>query len=920
MKPDVRDPGAGADDLRSVRFERKDTPLRDDVRRLGALVGAVLRDQSDDGLFPLVEEVRRAAIGRRESPTGECAGLEGLLTDRTPGEANDLVRAFSTYFQVVNLAEQVHRIRRGRSYLMEGATPQTGSLAEVLRRLADDGVPEEETLRLIAEASVEPVFTAHPTEATRRVVLEKQARIAKRLLERLNPSRTVREDRVSLARIRAELTTAWQTEEHPRIRPSVADEREHVLYYVAGVIYRVLPALHEALEEAWAEAYGTDRAIPDRPLLRVASWVGGDMDGNPSAGPDTIRAALARHRSLVLARYAEEVLGLARELTQSETRTSWSDDVQERIDDYGARFPEAEQALGARSNRMGYRVFLHLVGARLQATERDDPEGYPSPGRFVEDLRAIEESLDANRGRHAGLFTVRRLRRRAETFGFHLATLDVRQDAREHRDAIAALLRDPSWQRRTPEDRAERLRAILSGGHLDELDPDQEDPTLARALAVFAAIHECRQRYGRNAVGPFVISMAQGVDDVLSVLLLAMVGGLADEHGSVPLDVAPLFETVSDLENARATLGRLYADPIYGPHLARREDRQMVMVGYSDSSKDGGIASARWSLQRAQREMAAVSADADVRLTVFHGRGGTVSRGGGKVYRAVEASPAAALSGRLRLTEQGEVIDAKYGLPSIALRNLERMLGAVVLKGAEATRGGPRWDPAWAEIGDVLADESRRAYRRLVYEDPRFHTFFRNATPIDAIERMTIGSRPAARRGRRGIEDLRAIPWVFAWTQTRAGLPGWFGLGSGLEAAVARFGAETLGGAVRDWPFLSVLVDDVEMVLAKSDLAIAERYVRLAPPETHAVFDAIRSEFERTVGLVLSLKATDEVLSGDATLQRSIRLRNPYVDPMNLLQIDLLSRWRAGGREDDDVFAALLASIQGIARGLKNTG
>jgi len=410
------------------------------------------------------------------------------------------------------------------------------------------------------------------------------------------------------------------------------------------------------------------------------------------------------------------------------------------------------------------------------------------------------------------------------------------------------------------------------------------------------------------------------VDDVLTVLLLARVAGLVEADGSVPLDVSPLLETVSDLERAGETLQAMYSDPIYGPHLSRRERRQTVMVGYSDSNKDGGIASARWSLQKAQQRMSDVSEEAGVRLTVFHGRGGTVSRGGGAVHRAVAATPAGALSGRLRLTEQGEVIDAKYGLQSIALRNLERMLGAVVLKGAEAGRAPRREDPSWHAAASTMSEVGRAAYRALVYEDPRFFTFFRTATPIDVIERMAIGSRPASRRAQRGIQDLRAIPWVFAWTQTRAVLPAWYGLGMGLEAAVAEHGRDVLAEAVREWPFLAALVDDVEMVLAKTDLEIAERYVLLAPPETRGVFDLLKGEFDRTVSVILDLKRESEILQRDPTLQRSIRLRNPYVDPMNLLQVDLLARWRAAGSEDDALLAALISSVQGIARGLKNTG
>ncbi len=908
--------------LREIDFPPKDEPLRADVRLVGELVGEVLREQGPEWLFPLVERVRRLAIARREGPERGCADLEAAVAGLSAPKAGELVRAFSTYFQVVNLAEQVHRIRRGRTYLQAGAKPQTGSLADTFRRMAESGVGLEDVLELLDEAGLEPVFTAHPTEATRRVVLEKQQRVAERLIERLDPERTTREEATALARIRAEITTSWQTEEQPRERPTIADEREHVLFYVAGVLYRVVPAFHETVEAGLAEAYGDGAVPPDRPLVRVASWVGGDMDGNPNVDAGTIRATLDRHRALVLGRYLPEIEDLSRQLSQSSTRVRWSEDVSERIDAHARLFPAAVAELPPRAARMGYRMLLHLVGKRLEATRDDGPGAYEGPSGFVGDLMAIERSLEANRGRHAGLFAVRRLRRRGQAFGFHLATLDVRQDAREHRDVLAALLARPDWTDHSATDRTEHLRELLDARA--PLPPLPTEPGLRsrveRTLAVFGAIAEGRSRYGPEALGPFVISMAQGVDDVLSVLALARWGGLADAEGVVPLDVAPLFETVPDLRAAGATLASLYADPCYAPHLERRKHLQTVMVGYSDSSKDGGIASARWSLQKAQKRMADVSDAAGVRLTVFHGRGGTVSRGGGKVYRAVEAAPRAALSGRLRLTEQGEVIDAKYGLPAIALRNLERMLGAVLLKGSERVNPPPAEDPSWPKLAELMAEAARGKYRALVFEDPRFYEFFRSATPVDVIERMAIGSRPAARRDHRGIDDLRAIPWVFAWTQTRATLPGWYGLGTGLETAVAELGRTAVTAAVRAWPFLAALVDDVEMVLAKSDLEIAERYVALAPEATRPVFDLIRDEFARTERLIRDLTSAETVLDGDPTLQRSIRLRNPYVDPMNLLQVDLLTRWRATERGDQALFEALLATVQGIARGLKNTG
>ena len=926
-------------DVRTVHFQPKDEPLRDDVRHLGALVGRVIREQAGDAMYQRVERIRNAAIMRREDGDGGSASAIAAIRKETAAmdaaEAAEFVRAFSTYFQAVNLAEQIHRVRRGRAHLRADSEPQTGSLHSAVRTLLSWGLNLEDVVDLFRELRIEPVFTAHPTEATRRTILEKQESVAERLLERLDPSRTPREERVAWARIEAELTSAWQTEEHPDERPTVADEREHVLYYVTHVFYRVIPVLYEVLEESLGAEYGARGGdavdLPDQPpLIRVGSWVGGDMDGNPNVGPDTIRATLERHRALVLSRYIPELRLLARELSQSSDRVRWSADIDRLTDELTEFFPRALETAPSRDRPMGYRTLLRLMAARLSATETNHPHGYRGPQEFIANLRAIEDSLLEHKGEDAGLFSVRRLRRRAETLGFHLATLDVRQDARYLRDAMATMLRDPDWPGRTVDERIASLHLTL-GQPSDSPDtdlradryaalPDGERAAVLRILGVFDAIRDGQERFGIDAVGPFIISMTHDVDDVLTVLELARRAGFGGPANGYALDVAPLLETVPDLEQARQILERLYEDPVYGPHLATRDRRQTVMVGYSDSNKDGGITSARWALQKAQARMAEVSAARGVRLTVFHGRGGTVSRGGGKVHRAVMASPAAALSGRLRVTEQGEVIDHKYGLAPIALRNLERMLGAVALKSAEHHGSVPPEPESWTAIADTMSVAARTAYRALVYQNPHFYSFFRSATPVDVIERMAIGSRPSSRRAQKGIGDLRAIPWVFAWTQNRATMPGWYGLGTGLEAAIQEHGLDTVMEAAGSWPFLGTLLDDVEMVLAKSDLEIARLYVDLAPLETHGVFQAIESEFSRTVELVTRLLKHRDLLSGDPTLERSIRLRNPYVDPMSFIQVDLLERWRVGERKDDDVFRALVASVQGIARGLKNTG
>jgi phosphoenolpyruvate carboxylase len=644
------------------------------------------------------------------------------------------------------------------------------------------------------------------------------------------------------------------------------------------------------------------------------------MDGNPNVTAETLEASLARHRQLALRLYRREVLALARRLSQSLSRVGVDGEVLERIETYRGTFPETYGEILPRHRAMPYRVLLRLMAARLAATARDRPGGYPSAEEYRRDLALAARSLETHRGVHAGLFALRRAERRAQTFGFHLVALDVRQDALVHRRVVGRLLGEEGWLDRDAAERSERLRRALEERLRPREAGEAEDQ---RTLAVFAAVARCRRRYGERAVGPYIVSMTRGPDDVLSVLLLARWGGLAGEEGNgteeVPLDVVPLFETVGDLEAAPAVMGELFADPLYRRHLESRGDRQMVMIGYSDSSKDGGLAASRWALQKGQAALVETFAEAGVELTLFHGRGGTVSRGGGKVHRAVMAAPPGAVAGRLRMTEQGEVIDDKYGLRGIALRTLERTWGAVALATAVPRPAEPR-EARWREVMDVVADASRRAYRERVWEDPELAVFFRGATPIDVIERMRIGSRPASRRSGGGIESLRAIPWVFAWTQSRLILPGWYGLGSGLTAALERHGEETLGEMAAGWPFFANLLDDAEMVLAKADLAVAERYAALAGEVGRRLFPEIRAEFERTVEAVLRLKGTTALLDQDPTLERSIRLRNPYVDPMSLLQVDLLRRWREGERRDEALLRALVATVHGIAQGLQNTG
>ncbi|RMH93223.1 phosphoenolpyruvate carboxylase [Lysobacter pythonis] len=894
----------------ALEFVASDALLRDDVRRLGAMVGEMLAEQVSPALLAQVEAVRRAAIARREKGEPVDALAERLAS--VPQEnAEALVRAFAAWFGAINLAERVHRVRRRRDYQRATDVPQPGGFEAVLGELKAEGVSFDELRAWLPRLVIQPVFTAHPTEAVRRALLVKEHTVVARLMADIDRGRTPTERRADHARIRQSLSTAWQTSEAPSEKPTVTDEVEHIGFYL-GVLYRVLPAFLESFADAIEAVYGERIALP--PLLGFGTWVGGDMDGNPNVGAETIRAALALQRAQVLAAYRADLRGLADILTQSRARAGVDAAIEARIDEYKSLLPETAAGLRPRMADMPYRGLIELLSARLEASaDEADPRGYADVEAFIADLRLIEASLAAHRGEHAGLFALRRILRRAETFGFHLAALDLRQESLAHDEALAALEADPGWPSLPAEERAVRLRALVAGAS----PRDPRAGAAASTLAVFRTVRELRGRYGAQAFGPYIISMSRNAADALAVLALARIAGCV-EDGQVPLDVAPLFETVADLQASSAVMRELFDDPAYRAHLRARGNRQIVMLGYSDSAKDGGLLASRWALQRAQVELLALAREHEVRLVFFHGRGGSVSRGGGKTERAIHAAPRGSVDGVLRVTEQGEVIHRKYGIRALALRNLEQATGAV-LRASLRPRPADGREDAWREWAAEMAAIARRHYRALVHERVDFPAYFRAATPIDVIERLRIGSRPSKRR-EGGIDTLRAIPWVFAWSQNRSGLTGWYGIGTALAHGVERFGLEPLREMACDWPFFAALLADVEMLMAKSDLDIFARYSHLAG-ELHAgFFSDVADEFSRARETICALKQRDELLDDDYRLRLSIRLRNPYVDPISLLQVELLRRWRAGGREDEGLLRALTATVNGIAAGIQNTG
>ena len=900
-----------------IFFPEKDQALRHDVHRLGELVGEVVSEQGGEELFDLVESARRASIAHREGDAKALEQLQQLLGTLAPETATEFIRAFSTYFQVVNLAEKVHRIRRRRAYLRDAATPQPRGFEDIIARLKDGGVGADTILEALAGLSVEPVFSAHPMEVTRRTMLTHQQSVARHLIQMLDPYLTPQEEQALMASIRMDITTSWQTEEHPREHVRVGDEAEHILFFLTDILYRIIPPFYEQLADTVKDAFPSVADPLHLPtMVRFGSWAGGDMDDNPDVTAKTIRETLARQKALVLNLYHRECGSLARHLSQSASRVEVSETLRARSAFYTGHFPHAAHAIPARHREMPYRVFLALVAARLRATHEESAFPYESPEEFIEDIDTLADSLRANKGSNSGLFAAQRLRRRADTFGFHIATLDIRQNALVHRRVVGEGLQEQGWLEASIEERTARLQAALERREspMGRLSSDAR-----RTLAVFQTIAHCRRKYGARSIGPYIVSTTHGPDDVLSVLLLARWGDLGTKGLPVPLDVVPLFETIEDLESSSAILERLLQDESYRAHLKHRGSRQMVMVGFSDSNRDGGVASARWTLQNAQRDLVTTLQRFGITLTLFHGRGSTLSRGGGRLDEALLASPTGAITGRLRITEQGDMINAKYGLRGIAMRSLKRSVGSLLW----ATVGD--YVPAasehrWRTIMGEIAATSRQAYKETVFDRAEFNTYFRAATPIDVIERLGMGSRPGVYEHLYSTNEPRANPWRFAWTQNRAYLPGWFGLGTGLEQAARKYGVGTLRNMLADLNFFRVLITDAEVVLGKADLTVSERYSRLGGPLHEMFFPVIRDEFERCANLVMELTDQGELLQHSRTLRRAIRLRNPYVDPMSLLQVDLLKRWRRSGRRDDSVLQPLVVSIYGIAHGMQTTG
>ncbi len=913
--------------------------LSRDIHLLGDTLGDILRQFEGAEIFDLEERIRHLAKSWRT--TGDMAtfrSLAEMCATLTTEEAFPILKAFTTYFHLVNLAEEHHRARVLRE--REARTPDRplgDSIAQAVFRLREQGLSAETMQQLLDQLHVELVFTSHPTESKRRSIIEKLRAISQALYRMETTRLLPREREALLTEIRTQVALLWLTDEVRARRPEVIDEVKNGLWYFTETLFQVVPEVYRSLRRALHQAYpGHTFRIP--PFLQFGSWIGGDRDGNPYVTSQVTELTFRLHSDIARQHHYHHLVQLIRRLSLVEDRTSPA--AREHLESILATVPpEAATGLRRRNLREPYRQALSVMAARLHPPNPDPlaetPQvavpSYNSTAEVLAHLQRVAESLTMD-GYHELVATcIQPFMESVATFGLHTARLDIRQHSGVHEHVIAEILALTGVTSRyaalAEADRRELLERLLA--RPQPLDPallthPSLSPTTRDMLALFRLLrHMCETR--PEAVGYYLISMCRDVSDVLEVLLMAAWVGLyrPTENRSL-LDIAPLFETIADLEDAPKVLVTLWQSLAYGRHLECRQRHQLVQLGYSDSTKDGGYLAANWALYKAQQALARVAREHRVHLTFFHGRGGAIGRGGGPTHRAILGLPPGTLTGRLRLTEQGEVIFDRFGHPLIAWRYLEQVVGAVL-----EVSGGLVCEPEPAALSamDAMAATALRTYRTLIHETPGFLTYFQQATPIDVITELTLGSRPARRTGQPTLEDLRAIPWVFAWMQSRHTLPGWYGLGTALREYMwtAPNGLATLQHLYRTWPFFRAMIDNAQMALGKADMSIAEQYAQLVtdPDIRRRVFRAIITEYLRTREAILAVTGQKDLLDNEPILQRAIRLRNPYVDPLNLIQIGLLRRFRRlplDSAERERVLHALRLSIVGIASGLKNTG
>lgn len=917
---------------RNIDTTDKEKPLRNDVRFLGNILGWVLIGQEGREIFDIEERIRALTkemrTRYRKSQKDELVTTIRSLSDE---DLYKVTRAFTIYFKLVNIAEQIHRIRRRRDYkyISDVKDSSEGSIESLFGALMEKGVSYDEFKTLVDSLSIDLVLTAHPTEVNRHIVLEK-FRYISALLAELGSGLLDEEGRRAVEEeIHAELIGLWQTEEVPPFKKTPLDEARNIHYYFRETIFDALLKVYDEFEKKIKESYEVSEVhLPS--FLRFGSWVGGDRDGNPYVTHDITREVLEMQKSLAVDKHIERLRRLKRQLSSSVKIVPVSRELRRAVTPEMKR--QAEER-GIHNHDEYYRIFLEQVEMRLAAVTSDDEFPVPPYTRceeFLSDLHMIDRSLRENKGEKLADSTLKMLIRQAEVFGFHMARLDIRQNSAVHTAALSEI--------------TERLGLANYGGMTDDkkfewlareiknprpLIPDwlPLSPETEELLLTFGTIRECLEEVSPDCIDTYVISMTRSAANVLEVLLFLKEAGLyRSDSGRVTsaINIVPLFETIDDFLNAPLVMRKLFSDPVYRKHIAARGNFSEIMIGYSDSGKDGGILCAGWEIHKAQRLLKSIADEFGVRSRFFHGRGGTVSRGGGPTNQAILARPAGTVDGAIKITEQGEVIYSNYSLPDIAEDNLELVLSSVVLTSLNREEVNPLWEAAMEEI----AAEARGVWRELVYDDPDFYGYFQQSTPISIIQQMGMGSRPARRTRSKNIEDLRAIPWVFSWTQNRHLITGFYSVGTALKRFIdkaPRKNLQLLREMYADWRFFRSHIDNVQMTLSRADMWIALEYSFLVRPREvgKRIFGRIREEYDLTEEIVLRITGEKRILDNNPFLQKSIELRNPYIDSLSYIQVGLLRRLLKGDFTPDEKAALiddLKLSINGISAGLKNTG
>jgi phosphoenolpyruvate carboxylase len=903
----------------------KELPLRRDVRSLGILLGRVLVEQEGEAFLDVVERLRHLLIQHREqSPSDDKSNLNhglmaqahDIISSLSVEDAYRVTKAFAIYFELTNLAETNHRKRRRRAARMfygaksSSKTPVDGSFRGTLVRMKSAGVSAEAMLASLRKVNVTPVFTAHPTEITRHTIRLKRGRIAAYLerLDQLPLSEAAAREYESM--ILAEITALWQTDEVRLNKPTVRDEIHMGLGYFPMVLFDTLPRLFAELEESLRDVYSVSAEVSG--VLSFGSWIGGDRDGNPFVTADSTRAALGMARNVIIDHYIAETSRLIGQLSMSTRRIGVSDALAQRAHEYEKQLGDKYSRWKQITSAEPYRHFLEYLIARLRFSRNSSKHkhAYKTPQQFADDLVIIRDSLSANHGQRMAEL-VSPLLTELRMLGFHLHTLDIRQHTRVLSQALAELAS------------TEGLPAAGS-----RFAPERSASSI-ELLATFRAVAELKKIHSADAIRHFVISNTQSEHDIFAVVRLAALGGVAvaatkTDPGLMPV---PLFESIEALRSSAAIMRRVWKSPEFKPLLDSWGCKHEAMLGYSDSNKDGGMLTSTWELHKAQHQLHEAARECGVDLRLFHGRGGTVGRGGGPTHAAILAQPAGDFSGEIRITEQGEVLSWKYSDPVLAEWNLEIMIAACLEAVTVPPQVAPEIKQRWDEAMEEMSADAFAFYRKHIAENPEVLEYFEQSTPVNELENARIGSRPARRARNRSLDDLRAIPWVFGWMQSRHAVPAWFGVGYAMERFAGRSAAhaELLREMMRGFPLFASLIRSVEIAMAKADFAIARLYAELVtdPNLRDRVFEMLRQEFERTVRLILAVTGQKELLEKNPVLSRSVRLRNPYVDPLSLIQVDLLRRKRTAAADSDldpALDYAIGATMNGIAAGLHNTG